>query len=84
MEIPTTSATWRSVISCIILSKLTGKIQVAYTISPMDYGFTDIVRLLGSLGLFLFGMKVMSDALLLKKAESIRTRHVKDYEGANE
>ena len=30
----------------------------------MDYGFLDILRLLGSLGLFLFGMKVMSEALL--------------------
>ena len=30
----------------------------------MDYGFTDILTLLGALGLFLYGMKVMSDALL--------------------
>ena len=30
----------------------------------MEYGITDILRLLGALGLFLFGMKVMSDALL--------------------
>ena len=30
----------------------------------MEYGFTDILQLLGSLGLFLFGMKVMSDALM--------------------
>ena len=30
----------------------------------MDYGFTDILTLLGSLGLFLYGMKVMSDALM--------------------
>lgn len=30
----------------------------------MNYGFTDILQLLGSLGLFLFGMKVMSDALM--------------------
>ena len=30
----------------------------------MDYGFTDILQLIGSLGLFLFGMSFMSDALL--------------------
>ncbi|MBT8223135.1 MAG: Na/Pi symporter, partial [Eudoraea sp.] len=30
----------------------------------MEYGITDILSLLGALGLFLFGMKVMSDALL--------------------
>ena len=29
----------------------------------MGYGITDILALLGSLGLFLYGMKVMSDAL---------------------
>ncbi len=30
----------------------------------MNYGFTDILTLLGALGLFLYGMKVMSDALV--------------------
>ncbi len=30
----------------------------------MQFGFIDILQLLGALGLFLFGMKVMSDALL--------------------
>jgi len=30
----------------------------------MSYGFYDLLQLLGSLGLFLFGMMVMSDALL--------------------
>lgn len=30
----------------------------------MQYGITDILELLGALGLFLFGMKFMSDALL--------------------
>ena len=30
----------------------------------MDYGLTDILTLLGALGLFLYGMKVMSDALM--------------------
>ena len=30
----------------------------------MQYGFTDVLQLLGALGVFLFGMKVMSDALL--------------------
>ena len=29
----------------------------------MEFGFTDILQLLGALGLFLFGMKVMSDGL---------------------
>lgn len=30
----------------------------------MEYGFTEVLQLLGALGVFLFGMKVMSDALL--------------------
>lgn len=30
----------------------------------MQFGLTDILQLIGALGLFLFGMKVMSDALL--------------------
>ncbi len=30
----------------------------------MEFGFGDILQLLGALGLFLFGMKVMSDALI--------------------
>lgn len=30
----------------------------------MNYGLTDFLQLFGSLGLFLFGMKVMSDALM--------------------
>ena len=30
----------------------------------MDYGFYDLLQLLGALGVFLFGMKVMSDSLL--------------------
>ncbi len=30
----------------------------------MDYGFTDLLTLLGALGLFLYGMKVMSDSLM--------------------
>jgi phosphate:Na+ symporter len=29
----------------------------------MDYGFLDVLTLIGSLGLFLFGMKIMSEAL---------------------
>ena len=32
--------------------------------SAVNYGFTDVLTLLGSLGLFLYGMKVMSDALI--------------------
>lgn len=39
----------------------------------MDYGFTDILQLLGALGLFLFGMKVMSDALLKLAGHQMRS-----------
>lgn len=39
----------------------------------MDYGFTDILTLLGSLGLFLYGMKVMSDALVKLAGERMRS-----------
>jgi phosphate:Na+ symporter len=38
----------------------------------MEYGFTDILQLLGSLGLFLFGMKVMSDALMSLAGDRMR------------
>ncbi len=38
----------------------------------MDYGFTDFLQLFGSLGLFLFGMKVMSDALLALAGDRMR------------
>ncbi len=38
----------------------------------MDYGFTDILTLLGALGLFLYGMKVMSDALLELAGDRMR------------
>ncbi len=39
----------------------------------MAYGFTDILHLVGSLGLFLFGMKVMSDALLRLAGNKMRS-----------
>ena len=39
----------------------------------MEYGFTEILQLLGSLGVFLFGMKVMSDALLLLAGSKMRS-----------
>lgn len=39
----------------------------------MQYGFTDILQLIGSLGLFLFGMKVMSDALLQLAGRKMRS-----------
>ena len=39
----------------------------------MDYGTRDILELIGSLGLFLFGMKVMSDALLQLAGNKMRT-----------
>lgn len=38
----------------------------------MEFGFGDILQLLGALGLFLFGMKVMSDALLLLAGNKMR------------
>ena len=38
----------------------------------MNYGFGEIMQLLGALGLFLFGMKVMSDALLLLAGDKMR------------
>ena len=38
----------------------------------MNYGFADILTLLGSLGLFLYGMKVMSDALMEVAGDKMR------------
>ena len=38
----------------------------------MNYGFTDILTLLGSLGLFLYGMKVMSDSLMEVAGDKMR------------
>ena len=38
----------------------------------MQYGFGDIMTLLGSLGLFLYGMKVMSDALMEVAGDKMR------------
>ena len=38
----------------------------------MNYGFYEILRLFGSLGLFLFGMKVMSDALMSLAGDKMR------------
>lgn len=38
----------------------------------MNYGITDILTLLGALGLFLYGMKVMSDALLELAGDRMR------------
>lgn len=39
----------------------------------MDFGFTDLLTLLGSLGLFLYGMKVMSDSLIILAGEKMRS-----------
>ncbi|NNC51278.1 MAG: Na/Pi symporter [Flaviramulus sp.] len=39
----------------------------------MEYGIYDILQLIGALGLFLFGMKVMSDALLKLAGNKMRT-----------
>ncbi|RZW45893.1 MAG: Na/Pi cotransporter family protein, partial [Flavobacteriaceae bacterium] len=39
----------------------------------MQYGLYDILQLLGALGLFLFGMKVMSDALLKLAGNKMRS-----------
>ncbi len=38
----------------------------------MNYGLTDILTLLGSLALFLYGMKVMSDALMEVAGDKMR------------
>jgi phosphate:Na+ symporter len=38
----------------------------------MEYGFTGILTLLGALGLFLYGMKVMSDALMELAGDRMR------------
>jgi phosphate:Na+ symporter len=38
----------------------------------MEFGLVQILQLLGALGLFLFGMKVMSDALLLLAGNKMR------------
>ncbi len=38
----------------------------------MNYGFYEILQLFGSLGLFLFGMKVMSDALMSLAGDKMR------------
>jgi phosphate:Na+ symporter len=40
----------------------------------MDYGFLDLLRLLGALGLFLFGMKLMSESL--QKVAGTRMRNI--------
>lgn len=39
----------------------------------MDYGFYEILQLIGALGVFLFGMKVMSDALLKLAGNRMRS-----------
>lgn len=39
----------------------------------MDFGFTDLFTLLGSLGLFLYGMKVMSDSLMMLAGNQMRS-----------
>ncbi|TXG37395.1 Na/Pi cotransporter family protein [Seonamhaeicola maritimus] len=39
----------------------------------MKYGFTDVLQLIGALGVFLFGMKVMSDALLKLAGNKMRS-----------
>ncbi|MBT8288714.1 MAG: Na/Pi cotransporter family protein [Bacteroidia bacterium] len=39
----------------------------------MEYGFAEILRLIGALGVFLFGMKVMSDALLKLAGNRMRS-----------
>ena len=39
----------------------------------MDFGFTDILTVLGALGMFLYGMKVMSDALMELAGDRMRS-----------
>ena len=38
----------------------------------MDYSFFDLLRLLGALGLFLYGMKIMSEGLQKLAGDSLR------------
>ena len=38
----------------------------------MDYSFFDFLRLIGSLGLFLYGMKIMSEGLQKFAGDSLR------------
>ena len=46
---------------------------MSLVLSAMQYGFYNILQLLGALGLFLFGMKVMSDALLKLAGNKMRS-----------
>jgi len=39
----------------------------------MDFGFANLLTLLGSLGLFLYGMKVMSDSLMMLAGDQMRS-----------
>lgn len=39
----------------------------------MEYGFANVLQLIGALGVFLFGMKVMSDALLQLAGNKMRS-----------
>ncbi|KAG1658091.1 hypothetical protein GQR58_023136 [Nymphon striatum] len=56
------------------LIKIADKCPVHRTLEnePMDYGLFDVLTLLGSLGLFLYGMKVMSDALMELAGDRMR------------
>ena len=38
----------------------------------MDFGFTDLLTVLGALGLFLYGMKIMSDSLMVLAGDQMR------------
>ena len=46
----------------------------------MDYSFFDFLRLIGSLGLFLYGMKIMSEGLQKFAGDSLRRILLKNDE----
>ncbi len=46
--------------------------KITYSEYILNYSFFDILQLLGALGLFLFGMKVMSDALMSLAGNKMR------------
>ena len=47
----------------------------------MEYSFYDFLKLIGSLGLFLYGMKIMSEGL--QKVAGDRLRSSNDHQSGN-
>ena len=58
-----------------IINQLSNFTSEIYNIKneKMNYGFFDFLKLIGSLGVFLFGMKMMSEAL--QKVAGDKMRH---------